>query len=460
MGEKQAKDAAAVAAGAGDQDDGTAPAPPLDGIHYCSEHPYRPATAAAAAAVAGGGICAFCLQEKLGRLVSSSKSSSFFPLGGHPPPSGSPSSPPSFRRATEPLAPPLHPSGGASHKFMSFHRKKTPSSSSSSSAAASVGGGGLKRSKSVAPRPELEQFPYSSSSSLAAESPRKKSFWSFLSLTSSAYAHQAAASTPYATNAGAAAAARRKSVSVASAAWASRAGAGAQDQQPRGGTGTGTASTLGRTLEAIGEPESPSQSQVSSSSSFGRKVARSRSVGCGSRSFSGDFLERLSNGFGDCTLRRVESHREPKPHKMRGGGGLRHLGDAGANDDDDEEDDVYEHQHRIKCAGFFGGLGPASSSWLSAAEAASVSSGSKRSSGRSHRSWAWALVSPMRALRPTTTSTSTKTITVVPASHVTVHGNSSASALSIPSPAPPPSSSSEAKAAAAPVASDLKMFTV
>jgi len=142
-------------------------------------------------------------------------------------------------------------------------------------------------------------------------------------------------------------------------------------------------------------------------------------VGCGSRSFSGDFLERLSNGFGDCTLRRVESHREPKPHKMRGGGGgLRHLGGAGAgaddDDDNDDDDDVYEHQHRIKCAGLFGGLGPASSSyWLSAAEGASVGSGTKRSSGRSHRSWAWALASPMRALRPTSSSSS-KSIMAAP----------------------------------------------
>uniref|UniRef100_A0A0A9B944 Uncharacterized protein n=1 Tax=Arundo donax TaxID=35708 RepID=A0A0A9B944_ARUDO len=208
---------------------------------------------------------------------------------------------------------------------------------------------------------------------------------------------------PYTNRGGAAA--RRKSVSVASAAWASRGGAvaGAQEQQLRAGTAA--------TLEAIGEPESPSQ--VSSSSSFGRKVARSRSVGCGSRSFSGDFLERLSNGFGDCTLRRVESHREPKPNKMRGGGALGHLGGAGADDDDD---DMYEHQHqhRIKCAGFFGGLGSASSYWLSAA--GGVGSGTRRSSGRSHRSWAWALESPMRALRPTTSSTSTKTITVVPPS--------------------------------------------
>jgi hypothetical protein len=296
---------------AADQHDGQAGAAPLDGVQYCSEHPYRPG--AAAVAVAGGGICVFCLQEKLGRLVSSSKPSPFFPLSGHPPPSASPSSPPSFRHGADEPPPPLRPSG-ASRKFIPFHWKKASSSSSATT---------LRRSKSVAPRPE-EQFPYSSASS--SESPRKKSFWSFLYLSSSsAYAHQATASTPYASGA---AAARRVSVSVpvASAAWASRGGT----QQPRAAT-----------LEAIGGPEE-SPSQVSSSSSFGRNVARPRSVGCGSRSFSADFLDRLS--FGDCTLRRVESHREPKPSKMRRTGA----------------DDVYEHhQHRIKCAGFFGGMGPA-----------------------------------------------------------------------------------------------------
>ncbi|KAK9126172.1 hypothetical protein Scep_015018 [Stephania cephalantha] len=86
------------------------------------------------------------------------------------------------------------------------------------------------------------------------------------------------------------------------------------------------------------EKESPSNS----CSSLGRKVGRSRSVGCGSRSmsFSGDFLERLSTGFGDCTvLRRVESHREaPKQ-------------------------DYHHHHHhrhpikdRVKCGGLFGDL--------------------------------------------------------------------------------------------------------
>ncbi|KAK9099333.1 hypothetical protein Syun_026378 [Stephania yunnanensis] len=86
------------------------------------------------------------------------------------------------------------------------------------------------------------------------------------------------------------------------------------------------------------ENESPSNS----CSSLGRKVGRSRSVGCGSRSrsrsmsFSGDFLERLSTGFGDCTvLRRVESHREASK----------------------EDNHHHHHRHpikdRVKCGGLF-----------------------------------------------------------------------------------------------------------
>ncbi|KAF8390802.1 hypothetical protein HHK36_025330 [Tetracentron sinense] len=101
------------------------------------------------------------------------------------------------------------------------------------------------------------------------------------------------------------------------------------------------------------ENESPNSSHASSSS-FGRKVARSRSVGCGSRSFSGDFLERISTGFGDCTLRRVESQREAKPKVVL------HRGSAGAADDRIKE--------RVKCGGIFGGFSMTSSSssyWLS-----------------------------------------------------------------------------------------------
>ncbi|CAN6337881.1 unnamed protein product [Urochloa humidicola] len=52
----------AAAARARDQDNAHAgaAATALDGIQYCSEHPYRSGSAAAVDAVAGGGICAFC----------------------------------------------------------------------------------------------------------------------------------------------------------------------------------------------------------------------------------------------------------------------------------------------------------------------------------------------------------------------------------------------------------------
>uniref|UniRef100_A0ACD5UQ30 Uncharacterized protein n=1 Tax=Avena sativa TaxID=4498 RepID=A0ACD5UQ30_AVESA len=346
-------------------------------VAYCSEHPYPPGAAAAAAGMAvGSGICAFCLQEKLGMLVSSSKSSPF-----HPPPSSvTPTTPPSNRPASETLQPSAAAAGTAIPPS-----QKAKSSSSSAATVAS----GLRRSKSVAPRPEEPQL---SSGGITSDSPRKKSFWSFLyQSSSSSRSHRSASSSSLGSDDGGAASARRKSVSVASA----------------------TSASLGRRLEAIEEPESPGRrSEGSSSSSFGRKVARSRSVGCGSRSFSGDFLERLSTGFGDCALRRVESHREPKP---KGSAALGHLGGAGdgTTGDDDYE---YAQQHRIKCAGFFGGLGaappPSSSYWLSAPNSGGSSSASstKAPGTRSHRSWAWALASPMRALRPTSSTSSSKTI--------------------------------------------------
>jgi hypothetical protein len=66
-----------------------------------------------------------------------------------------------------------------------------------------------------------------------------------------------------------------------------------------------------------------------SSPSFGRKVARSRSVGCDSYSFSGDFLERLSTGFGGCTLHRVDSHSptaSPQAAKPKAADALGHQG--------------------------------------------------------------------------------------------------------------------------------------
>ncbi|KAJ4898395.1 hypothetical protein Rs2_25189 [Raphanus sativus] len=71
-------------------------------------------------------------------------------------------------------------------------------------------------------------------------------------------------------------------------------------------------------------------------SSFGRKVLRSRSVGCGNRSFSSD---RISNGFGDCALRRIESQRE-------------YSTKVSCNSGDEAGDAMSE---TVKCGGIFGG---------------------------------------------------------------------------------------------------------
>jgi hypothetical protein len=138
-------------------------------------------------------------------------------------------------------------------------------------------------------------------------------------------------------------------------------------------------------------------------------------------------LERLSTGFGDCALRRVESHREPKPK----GAALGHLGGGGDGDDEYE----YSQQHKIKCAGFFGGLGaappPSSSYWLSAppsngGSGAGTGGSAKVPGARSHRSWAWALASPMRALRPTSSSSSK---TIMSAHHNRAVGNSGSASV-------------------------------
>lgn len=129
---------------------------------------------------------------------------------------------------------------------------------------------------------------------------------------------------------------------------------------------------------------------------FDRKVSRSRSVGCGSRSFSGDFFERISTGFGDCTLRRVESQREGKPKVQAGHNG---------------QDCIKE---RVRCGGIFGGFMITSSSSSSSSSSYWISSSAEDNNGNSKailsahssarqlshgrsKSWGWALASPMRA---------------------------------------------------------------
>lgn len=136
-----------------------------------------------------------------------------------------------------------------------------------------------------------------------------------------------------------------------------------------------------------------------------RKVSRSRSAGCGSRSFSGDFFERISNGFGDCTLRRAESQREGngKPSRSE----LRRQRAA-----TQKQESVKE---TVKCGGIFGGFMLTTSSSSSSSSSSywvcndigqgpnggstcgrSGAGGNGRNRGSSSN-WSWAFASPMRA---------------------------------------------------------------
>lgn len=365
-----------------------------DGNMQCTDHPYKNSTP--------GGICAFCLQEKLGKLVSSS-----FPVAVFP--SSSSSSSPSFRSefggginpsSTLAVRPGHHSasSGNNSHHIVNFNhganrvndceygnqyyfrrskmpfllsqrRKKKKDHVMAGSDATSIV---FKRSKSTTtPRRGIH---FLDADDVNDYSPYKKGFWSFLYLpkhSASKKGSQRDFSYP-------------SSVSSAS------------------GVGTGTSVSNGGSLRSrdkkkeelvvVDENESPDQAELD------RKVSRSRSVGCGSRSFSGDFFERISTGFGDCTLRRVESQREgkakvPSMHRNSGAG----------------QDCIKE---RVKCGGIFGGFMITSSSsssssssyWVSSSAEDNVNGKSASTPGSVRhlvhgrsRSWGWALASPMRA---------------------------------------------------------------
>ncbi|XP_015959689.1 cell wall protein RBR3 [Arachis duranensis] len=273
-----------------------------------------------------GGICAFCLQDKLGKLLSSSFPAPIQPSS--PPSSSSPSPsspppPPSFRSNNTP--PPSSSSSLPTKKTDHYTRSRLPfllanktcakkkqhSSSSSTSAPADVV---LKRSKSTATPRRDTKFFNNHDILIQDFTPRKRNgFWSFLYLSSSS--SSSSSKKLHANNNGAT---PRVSASISSA--------------------SGLTITKPTTTTVAGGLQESSDGYVSVCSSFERKVSRSRSVGCGSsRSFSGDFFDRISNGFGDCTLRRVESQREGNHNK--------------------------HHHHnqqcmkeRVKCGGIFGGF--------------------------------------------------------------------------------------------------------
>ncbi|KAG2273478.1 hypothetical protein Bca52824_068033 [Brassica carinata] len=248
----------------------------------CLKHPYTKNL---------GGICALCLQDKLGKLVTSSF----------------------------PLSKPNHPSSSSSANLIYKRSKST---------AASYG----------------ESF-----------SQRKRSgFWSFLHLYSSK---------PQVTT---------KKVDNSSHSSRSR---NQIDKEKHQTTETSN-QVVGGGIDVIAE--SPSNKVVvetptndvgsGGGSSFGRKVLRSRSVGCGNRSFSS---ERISNEFGDCALRRIESQREPTKVISNGG---------------DEAADAMSEM--VKCGGIFGGF------MIMTPSSSTVNHHHKHKMAN-RSAWGWA--SPMRA---------------------------------------------------------------
>ncbi|MQM06793.1 hypothetical protein Taro_039623 [Colocasia esculenta] len=355
-------------------------------------------------------------------------------------------------------------SSGISGKIMSSTTSSSSLSAISTTASSSSGSSGgnpvFKRSKSVVPRP-TGGYPDGCRAGGAItedpekfDSPRKKSFWSFLYLSSSQQNYQHHSSSPRSATAapkrrGAGSGGGGKDANGVSCTTNSSTVASTPyirdikllpqpPQLPAISTGPATSVTASRgnnkshedaktprreyppavapaaaatiavrTEEADDSPGSGSQA----SASFGRKVARSRSVGCGSRSFSGDFLERISTvGFGDCTLRRVESQREAKPGKTAG-----HHHRPASGEDDEE----LPPQRVVRCGGIFGGFYSSSSSssyWLSddlggvnsagRISTAAVGDGSgDTGTPHSRRSWAWAtFASPMRAFRQSASS--------------------------------------------------------
>ncbi|XP_061349224.1 uncharacterized protein LOC133294551 [Gastrolobium bilobum] len=384
-----------------------------DGMQ-CSDHPYRNNP---------GGICAFCLQEKLGKLVSSS-----FPLPIRA--SSSSSSSPSFRSdiATSSITRPstsitttatsvvaaassssLALSSGKKNGSDDAHyheyytrrtrlpfllakkKKKKSSVNSSSSASGATSDVILKRSKSTAtPRRARSLVDADDDMVVDGFSPRKRNgFWSFLYLSSSkssasgkklnSKSFRDSNGTP-----------RMSTINASATTVLTTA-------KPKDKCCSG--SSLGRKSDIVVEEEnSPNSHTTASASSFERKVSRSRSVGCGSRSFSGDFFERISTGFGDCTLRRVESQREGKP-KVAASGAAINRGDH------------HHHHHcmkeRVRCGGLFSGFmmtssssSSSSSSYLVSSSADDAMNGKSTAVALSHnrvRSWGWAFASPMRA---------------------------------------------------------------
>ncbi|CAN4104731.1 unnamed protein product [Withania somnifera] len=300
-----------------------------DGNMQCMSHPYKNSSP--------GGICAICLQEKLGKLVSSSFSSSIFPSS-----SSSSTSKSDFvatsSTTTSTLQVPTNNKNTSGcinyHPYENNIRKSTMHFLKNSSngngnvnmaSSGSDSGSVFKRSKSTAtPRNHLHFLEANESEDYG---PHRKRFWSFLHYSSSKHYSSTGSSV--------------------SSCKTSR-------------------ETKKEEIVVVEENESPNEA------TFNNKFARSRSVGCGSRSFSVDLFEKISTGFGDCTLRRIESQRESKTRFPSA-----------------------HHKERVNCGGIL--------SYLVSSEENMNGKSHQIANGRS-KNWGWALASPMRAFSKTSSS--------------------------------------------------------
>ncbi|XP_030513938.2 uncharacterized protein LOC115727790 [Rhodamnia argentea] len=415
-----------------------------DGMQ-CADHPFRGNL---------GGICAFCLQEKLGKLVSSS-----FPTPlPRPSSSSSAASSSPFRSGAAPRG---YPAAFAPAPAASSSVSVDPAVSLPSNRIDGSGGGGggdvyrARRAARIVPfllaknksrkkkkaaagaATEAEMISFKRSKSTATPrrgggrfldeeagnnefSPRRRGgFWSFLYLSSYSTASGSGSGSGSAV-------ARRDSKSHSQSHFTSNA-------------------MNGPVVVEDGNGDNAGSSSASAATSFERKVSRSRSVGCGSRSFSGDFFERISTGFGDCTLRRVESQREAA------GGGRGHGHGHGHQK---PRISAAHGGERVRCGGIFGGFAAMASSsssssssshWVSAAGCAAdqeTAHNSSRSSAaaavqggaRGHKSWGWAFASPMRAFgRPANSKDWKRERSVVATGSSNKNATASPSLAAIPS---------------------------
>ncbi|KAJ0234129.1 Vitellogenin-like protein [Hirschfeldia incana] len=323
-----------------------------DGMQ-CTTHPYTKNP---------GGICPLCLQEKLGKLVTSS-----FPL---PKPShlSASSSSKSFSPSSTTTSLALSLSSGSNSNnnnnnnlpFLLAKKKSmlAASSSSSSSSASLI----YKRSKS-------------SAAAYGESLNRKKrsGFWSFLHLYSSK--HQIAAATTKKVSHSSVPRNQIDNVKKQTTETSNKVVGGGidvikeeEDESPRNGVGSN---------KVVVETPRNGVGSGAGGSSLERKVLRSRSVGCGSRSFSGDFFERISNGFGDCALKRIESQREH----------TKVISNSG------EAADAMSQM--VKCGGIFGGFMIMTSSSSSTSASSTVDHHHHKLGNKS--AWGRAFASPMRA---------------------------------------------------------------